>query len=117
LEGGSAYTLMVLGDGTTSLYFSTGGGIIGAGTHKNVQAVSSSYLDTAGQFVSGVASKASANLPTAGRVKFYIRTFDGTYTYEASEDDLGNERDRFSPLFHKAHEVITQVRLQQEQSQ
>src|SRR5688572_20448969 len=33
LEGGSAYTLMVLGDGTTSLYFSTGGGIIGAGTH------------------------------------------------------------------------------------
>ena len=31
--GGGAYTLMVLGDGTTSIYFDNGGGIIGAGEH------------------------------------------------------------------------------------
>ena len=39
------------------------------------------------------------------------QTFDGARTYTASTDDLGEDRDALSPLFHAAHEVITAVRI------
>src|SRR5882724_6714324 len=37
-------SLVVVGDGTVSLYTSTGGGMIGAGAHPNVAAVAERWL-------------------------------------------------------------------------
>jgi len=42
-ETGTA-TLVALVDGTTSLYFNTGGGIIGAGVHDTVRAASQAFM-------------------------------------------------------------------------
>ena len=47
-----SYTLLVLADGTTSLYFSNGGGIIGAGTHETVKKASLNLLIEANHFQS-----------------------------------------------------------------
>ena len=42
-------------------------------------------------------TKADATpFPGLGRVRFYVRTFEGTVTAEASEDDLGEERHALS---------------------
>lgn len=41
---GGYYTLVVLGDGTTSLYFSKGGGIIGAGEHETVRRAGARFM-------------------------------------------------------------------------
>src|SRR5258708_14763878 len=40
-------TLACFADGTTSLYFSTGGGMLGAGQHESVRAAASAFLATA----------------------------------------------------------------------
>ena len=42
--GDAVATLVVVADGTTSFYFSTGGGIIGAGAHETVKGPSKAFL-------------------------------------------------------------------------
>ena len=103
-------TLVVLGDGTTSLYFSSGGGVIGAGEHYVVRAASDALLAAAEAHLAGFAPTDVTPLPDVGRVRFYVRTFDGMRGVEADEDDLGEGRHQLSPVFHAAHEVIGAVR-------
>jgi hypothetical protein len=43
-------------------------------------------------------------------VRFYVRTFTGTFVGEADEQDLGYNRHALSPVFHAGHAVITAVR-------
>jgi len=114
LQGGAVYSLVVLADGSTSLYFSTGGGVIGAGGHEAVRAASKSMLETAMrlQFQAQVASLTP--LPGRGRVHFYLLTAHGTLSYSADEQGLGQGNDRMSELFHAGHAVIAQVRLNAE---
>jgi hypothetical protein len=38
-------------------------------------------------------------------------TYDGVLTIEEKEDNLGNNRSPLSPLFHKAHDVISEARV------
>lgn len=93
-----------------SLYFSNGGGIIGAGEHAPVREVAAKFLSAAAGYVPQAAVAQQFPLPSRGRVRFYLVTPQGTYTAEAAEDDLGYERHRFAPLFHQGHELIATVR-------
>lgn len=109
-----AFTLVALAEGTTSLYFSNGGGIIGGGEHESVREASGYFLTGAQQFYeSGTKVK---EYPSAkdGEVKFYFLTYDGVLMYSAIEDKLGNEKDPLSNLFFAAHEVISELRKTQE---
>lgn len=103
-------TLVVLAEGSTSLYFSNGGGIIGAGEHEAVRVASESLLSTAEAHLAHLAPAAATPLPEVGRVRFYLRTFAGTVGAEGEELELGEGRHILSPLFHRAHAVITAVR-------
>jgi hypothetical protein len=103
-------TLVALGDGTSSLYFSKGGGIIGGGGHARVRAANDHFLATAEAYVTEFTKADATPFPAVGRVRFYVRTFEGTVTAEASEDDLGEERHPLSPLFHSGHAVIAAMR-------
>ena len=103
-------TLVVLGDGTTSLYFSNGGGVIGAGEHAAVRAAGQIVLASAEQYLDGFTVTAATPLPGVGQVRFYLRTFTGTLSAEANEQDLGERRHKLSPLFHAAHSVIAAIR-------
>ncbi len=102
--------LVALADGTVSLYFSTGGGIIGAGPHERVRAAAETLLDAAQAHHAAFASAAATPPPDVGRVRFYVRTFGGTLTAEADEQDLGYGRHPLAPVFHAGHAVITAVR-------
>jgi len=103
-------TLVVLGEETTSLYFSNGGGVIGAGEHAAVRAAGEILLASAEQYLDGFTVTAATPLPRVGQVRFYLRTFTGTLSAKANEEDLGEGRHTLSPLFHTAHSVITAVR-------
>jgi hypothetical protein len=103
-------TLVVFADGTTSLYFSNGGGIIGAGGHAAVRAAGEGLLTAAEGHLADFAAAVGTSLPSVGRVCFYIRTFNGTLSAEASEQDLGEGRHRLSPVFHAGHTVISAIR-------
>jgi len=104
-------TLAVFADGTSSLYISTGGCVIGAGEHKPVRAVAEKFLFAAQGSVELFEPAGETPLPDPGRVRFYIRTFDGTLTAEADEQELGRRVHSLGPLFQAGHAVITQMRL------
>ena len=110
---GGFYTLVALADGTTSLYFSYGGGIIGAGEHESVRAASREFLTTANRFVSAAAPATGTAPPAGGATQFFLLTFEGLRSYSAPEIELGEERDPLAPLFHSGHAVISQLRLAQ----
>ena len=103
-------TLVVLAEGSTSLYFSNGGGVIGAGEHEAVRVASESLLSTAETQQDHLEGVVATPLPEVGRVRFYLRTFAGTVGAEAKEEDLGTGRHILSPLFHSAHAVIAAIR-------
>ena len=98
-----------------SLYFSSGGGIIGLGSHLGPKQAAESFLATAQQFVQQMQPTKSFPLPQMGATRFYVLTVNGAHTAVGKEDDLGYGRHLLSPLFHKGHELITEIRKVDEQ--
>jgi hypothetical protein len=110
MERGAA-TLVALADGTTSLYLSTGGGVIGAGEHASVRAATLRLCDSAAGMAGAVPAAHSFDLPDHGRVRFYFLTTSGVRTAEAAESQLAEGKHSLSPLFRLGHDVIAEVRL------
>ncbi|OZG72669.1 hypothetical protein BTA51_14160 [Hahella sp. CCB-MM4] len=104
------YTLVVLADGTVSLYLSNGGGIIGAGTHENVQQPAGRFLVFSKDFYDLAQPSGSHAVPEANHVNFYFLTDEGIYKYGAPEETLWKGEDPFSPLFLAGHAVISEIR-------
>lgn len=64
-------TLVALGDGTTSLYFSSGGGIIGAGQNPAVRAASEAFITAASRALGDFQPATRTPYPAVGEVRFY----------------------------------------------
>jgi len=105
-----SFSLVVLADGTASLYFNTGGGIIGAGQHESVRKASANLLAGANQFYSNAKIATTFPTPEIGNTTFYFLTYGGVLRYNAKEIELGEGRDKLSDLFHAAHYVISELR-------
>lgn len=103
-------TLMVLSEGTISLYFSNGGGVIGAGEDPAVRLPGEVLLDSLEAHLAELQPVEVTPTPRIGRVRFYARTFDGTFGAEVPEEDLTSGEHPLSPTFHAAHAVITAIR-------
>ena len=103
-------SLVAVADGSTSIYFSSGGGIIGAGQHQNVREIADRFIALVDSQVEALTITDAHPLPAVGRVRFYARTFDGLRTAEAGEQELGERRHLLSPLFHAGHAVIAAAR-------
>lgn len=103
-------TLVAVADGSTSLYFSNGGGVIGAGTHAAVREVVLRVLSFCSKFSDHLHPTLDFPSPAIGSVRFYLVTQKGTYTASAEKQDLGHNRLPMSPLFHACHELISAIR-------
>jgi hypothetical protein len=108
---GVTVTLFALADGTTSLYFSNGGGVIGGQAHETVRRANIEFLNQTNHFLGQLAPCETFPIPEAGHTVFYVLTDSGILTGGALEDDLGHGRHPLSQLFHAGHEVISQLRL------
>jgi hypothetical protein len=106
-------TLVGVVDGTSSLYFSNGGGFIGAGTHPRVAEANRRWLGTGATFLSKLSVIAEPPLPDEGVTQLVAVTPEGLRGAVAAEDDLGEGRHDLSPFFYAAQDVITQIRLAQ----
>ena len=102
-------TLVMVADGATSLYFSNGGGTIGAGEHEDVAALTQKTLRMAASHLDQMAPCTDHPLPSPGEVRFYVVTSTGIKTLVAPEDALGESRHETAPLFHQCHEVIAAI--------
>jgi hypothetical protein len=109
LQNGTA-TLFASSDGSASLYFSNGGGVLGGGEHESVRRASKAFIAMANQYYQQMTPCDAYPLPLTGYTVFYLLTDSGVLTGSALEDDLGHNRHPLSPLFHAGHEVISQLR-------
>jgi hypothetical protein len=104
-------SLAVFAEGTTSLYFSTGGGVLGAGKRENVRTASRAFLASAEPSLARLSSATTTPLPATGAVRFYVHTFEGLLTAEVEEQELSRGRHPLSALFQAGQAVITEIRL------
>lgn len=111
IADGGWHCLVVLADGTTSLYTSAAFGIIGAGTHETVRQASGALLELVDQQQELFAPDRDSAVPQPGMVAIRALTFGGRLAVVAPESELGHGRHVASPVFHAAHAVITQTRL------
>lgn len=108
---GAAASLVCLRDGNASLYFSSGGGIIGGIGHEAVRLAAIQFVQEAEDFLPSMTPTKDHPYPSDGKVTFTLLTFDGHFGADAGEMDLGEGKDPLSPLFYSGHRVITQLRL------
>lgn len=106
----AAYSLSCFFDGSTSLYFSRGGGVIGCGEHETVKEAAIAFVSLANDYAERMTATTEYPLPATGFVRFYVRTPSATLTSETPERDLGEKRDSAWPLFYGGHAVITRIR-------
>ena len=109
-------TLVSFADGTASLYFGNGGGVVGSGQHAGPAAASRSLVLLAARSKQGLVAATSTPLPRVG-CTHYVLTQRGAVTTEAKEEDLGEHRHALSPLFYAAQDVITEIRKVEEAKQ
>ena len=107
-------TLVAVADGTTSIYFSNGGGILGAGEYPQVQEVALEVLAEGDAYRSLLKKTKEAPLPSPSYTHFHLVTTDGILTGQALEEQLGNEQHELSPLFFACHKLIAYVRKAEE---
>lgn len=112
--GDAVATLVCMGDGTVSLYFSTGGGIIGAGQHADVRNACLEMLgivnEVADDFLRASYPVSDFPMPADGEVFFYLLTIHGVYHQRAEETELKERRHPFAALFNNCHVVMSEVR-------
>ena len=105
-------TLVGLADGTTSMYFSNGGGMIGAGQHEAVAAATHRWLELGEQALDQLPqAPAEVLLPDEGMTQLVAVTETGLRAARAPEEELGGGGHSLSPLFYAGHDVITAIRL------
>jgi hypothetical protein len=108
---GHIATLVAFADGTTSLYSSAGGGIVGSGGQAQVRRTSDAFLQAAAAAHRGMTDiTGEYPLPAAGRVRFYLRTNAGLRTAEATEDELKAGSHALSALYTAGRAVLVEVR-------
>jgi hypothetical protein len=110
----AAVTIVATADGSASMYFSNGGGLIGVGEYEQVREVVLETLSELGKYLSNLENTEAFPLPEIGRTRFYAVTDQGVLTAEAAENVLGNEKHELSPLFHQVHKLIGYMRTAEE---
>lgn len=106
---GSA-TLVSLVDATTSLYTSTGGGMLGAGEHQAVAVATRAFLRAVEEHLVLMRPSGDTSVPAPGYVVLRALTYGGRRAVTAAEDELGRGRHPLSPVFLAGQEVITEIR-------
>jgi len=106
----SICTLTAFAEGSVSLYFSNGGGMIGIGEHEAPRKIALDYINNSKEYLKFSSKTKVFPNPIIHETIFYFLTFDGVYTFRDSEENFGNYKNDLSKLFHKAQELITEAR-------
>jgi hypothetical protein len=105
-------TLVGLGDGTGSMYFSGGGGVIGGHAHAAARAAAIALTDTLGLSRDLLRAGPPAERPGAGRWRFYLLSSTGLMmSDEMNEAELESPSHPLHSSFVAAHALITELRL------
>ena len=109
--GNGVASLVAFADGTTSIYLSSGGGVVGAGAHESVQRAAAAFRDEAARVHGHFVSATAFPLPDPGRSRFYVITHNATLQSGAFTDvELRADGHPLHALARQAQQVIAAVR-------
>jgi hypothetical protein len=108
---GGAVTIACVADGTTSMYTSSGGGVIGAGAHVAAREANRRLLVEIERHLDAFGGTTDAPLPGPDRVALVACTHGGLRRLEGSQPDVYRDAAPAAPAFIAAQEVITAIRL------
>jgi hypothetical protein len=113
----SVVTLAAFADGDASVYYKSGGGMVGGISHESVRAAAKAFTALAPKAVSKMIRTTTYPLPGPDRVRFYILTPQAIFTTETNRQALTNPQSDLGALFYAGQEVVAQMRQVQEQKQ
>lgn len=103
------FTLVALSDGTASLYFSTGGGLMNAQSQEGPAKAALALAHAARRYVGGMPAAANTSPPERGEVKLYVLTNAGPRGVGGPEAEFAEDRRPQSPLFKAAHALLAEI--------
>jgi hypothetical protein len=111
----SVVTLACFADGDAGIYYKTGGGMKGGGSHETVRRAAKQFIAQSHRALPRMIMTDSHPLPEAEKVRFYVLTPKGTFTTEANRQALGGSESELSALFYSGQDVVAQMRQVQEE--
>jgi hypothetical protein len=115
--GGGLATVCSFVDGATSLYLSTGGGVIGVGEDPRANAASREFVAVVESALESLALTDSSPDLDAGTVRFLLRVGDKLYGAEFLETALKRPDHAMHALWVKGQEVLTWIRIVSQERQ
>ncbi len=107
-------TVVALTDGTTSLYTTSGYGVIGGGAHESVRQASAAWLLEMSALVPDLALASEVEPPATSDVQFIALTHAGARVGQASEVSVRRGDEPFGSLYRSGQRVLTELRLVEE---
>ncbi|TME85934.1 MAG: hypothetical protein E6I44_14675 [Chloroflexi bacterium] len=114
--GAADASLVVVAEGSTSLYFSTGGGVIGGGEHESVRAANRKLLGVIEKLFPAFVAREVPVPVLIGAVSFAVFTYDGLRAARDTEERLRDKKSPLWPAYYIGQEIITALRLVTEKS-
>ncbi|HEY7215451.1 MAG TPA: hypothetical protein VIC28_12525 [Thermoanaerobaculia bacterium] len=113
----SVVTLACFVDGDASVYYKTGGGMIGGISHENVRNAAKAFVALAPKALPKMVKTTDFPLPGPDKIRFYVLTPQGVFTTETNRQALANAKSELGALFYSGQEVVAEMRQVQEQKQ
>ncbi len=110
-------TIVAFSDGSASVYFSTGGGLLGGQAYESIRRVAHQAVAVAAEFQPQMQLTTDFSLPQRGIVVFYLLTDSGVFTSSAFESALKTHSHALSKLGDAMQAIITAYRLTPEANQ
>lgn len=111
----SVVTLACFGSGDASVFYQTGGGMVGGVSHEPVRKAAKEFVAQAKPVLPRMKKTNEYPLPGPDSVRFYALTPKGVFTTETSRQSLsGESQNALSALFYSGQEVVSQMRQVQE---
>ena len=109
-------TIVTALDGSASLYTTATFGVIGGGpAHEAVRAAAQRFVKAAALHHDEAVPTSNYTYPAKGKVRFYLRTFDGARLIEVESASVYSTSGKYSPLFRAGQAVVTELRKVTEQ--
>jgi hypothetical protein len=108
LDRGMA-TLFALDDGTASLYWSTGGGVIGGKFHESVNRAAKAFVLAFEPFVANMDPDVTGEPGPRGTTDLRALTSGGRLVVRATTDEFGKGHHQMSGVFNSAQALIFEL--------
>jgi hypothetical protein len=108
-------TVVGLSDGTTSLYTTSGFGVIGGGAHESVREATETWLFEMAAAVPDLSLAADVEPPETTDVQFIALTFEGHRVGQAGEVSLQRGNSPLAPLYRSGQQVLSRLHDVEEQ--